>query len=227
MSLEKLEIEPQPPSQLSPIEVLFNPTSYSISKSVSWTPSAASASTPDSSETERNLNAPRREFSGGGSRTVTLELFFDVTEPIGDRKIDDVREKTQAIAALTRIERDTGEPPICALSWGGIPLEGQDIPFKGFVTNLVQNFLLFDRQGKPVRARLDVTFSEFIDRETDEKQTDPELTTHVVKRGDTLQGIAARVYRDPTRWRAIAAANRLDDPRHLEVGRSLSIPELS
>jgi nucleoid-associated protein YgaU len=113
------------------------------------------------------------------------------------------------------------------LSWGGIPLEGQDIPFKGFVTNLVQNFLLFDRQGKPVRARLDVTFSEFIDRETDEKQTDPELTTHVVKRGDTLQGIAARVYRDPTRWRAIAAANRLDDPRHLEVGRSLSIPELS
>jgi len=32
------------------------------------------------------------------------------------------------------------------------------------------------------------------------------------------------VYRDPTRWRLIAEANRLDDPRHLEPGWVLTIP---
>ena len=36
MKLEKLTIAPEPPSKLKEIEVLFNPTSYSISKSVGW-----------------------------------------------------------------------------------------------------------------------------------------------------------------------------------------------
>jgi len=225
----KLKIKPLPPSKLPEITVQFNPTAYSITKPVTWS-SQVSASTStatkgEQSTVQRNLNAPVLQFGGGGSRTLVLELFFDVTEPVEGKPVDDVRQLTNKIVKLTRIERDTNQPPICTVSWGN-PLDPPEFPFIGVVTNLVQNFTLFKSDGKPLRARLTVTFTEWIDREKDLKQTDPEQTTRLVKRGDTLSSLAAEVYGDPNLWRIIAQANNLDDPRHLKVSNPLIIPKL-
>jgi len=225
----KLTIKPLPPSKLPEITVQFNPTAYSITKPVTWsqssTDTSASTASTTQSATQRNLNAPVLQFGGGGSRTLVLELFFDVTEPVEGKPVDDVRQLTNKIVKLTRIERDTNQPPICTVSWGN-PLDPPEFPFIGVVTNLVQNFTLFKSDGKPLRARLTVTFTEWIDREKDLKQTDPEQTTRLVKRGDTLSSLAAEVYGDPNLWRIIAQANNLDDPRHLKVSNPLIIPKL-
>jgi nucleoid-associated protein YgaU len=75
-----------------------------------------------------------------------------------------------------------------------------------------------------LRATLTVTVTEFLDPALDQRQTDPEFTTRRLKRGDTLSAIAAETYRDPAQWRLIAEANNLNDPRHLDVGRTLTIP---
>ena len=219
------------PDRKKAVEVLFNPNSYSITKPVNW---KSTNSSPD-----RKLNAPKLEFGGGGSRVLTLELFFDVTEPVNGKPVDDVRKETSKIVKLTRIQpskdrasKDRGEPetpPVCEVSWGKFYPEGSDFdfPFTGVITNLVQRFTLFNSDGTPLRANLTVTFTEFLVPQTDKKKTDPELTTHVVMRGDTISSIAAQVYRNPTSWRTIAEANRLDDPRHLEIGQTLTIPSLS
>ncbi|NCR09337.1 MAG: LysM peptidoglycan-binding domain-containing protein [Microcystis aeruginosa LG13-11] len=237
MALEtptKLKIKPLPPSKLREITVQFNPTAYSITKPVTWSQQVSAGTSTDISKqiaVQRNLNAPVLQFGGGGSRILNLELFFDVTEPVMRQgqtvKIDDVRQLTNEIVKLTRIERDANpqQPPICELSWGN-PLDAPEFPFIGVVTNLVQNFTLFKSDGKPLRARLTVTFTEWIDREKDLKQTDPEQTTRLVKRGDTLSSLAAEVYGDPNLWRIIAQANNLDDPRHLKVSNPLIIPKL-
>jgi nucleoid-associated protein YgaU len=227
MTLEKLKIVPQPPSRLGEIEVLFNPTAYSISKSVTWNP-PENANGGEQSKTQRALNAPILTFGGGDSRQLTLELMFDVTEPINGRIIDDVRQETNKILALTRIERlEPPRPPTCLIFWGNSP-PNSDFPFKGVVSSLTQNFTLFKSNGKPVRANLAVTFTEFLDPQDDKRQTDPELTTRILKPGDTLSSVAAEVYRDPRRWRIIAEANRLDDPRNLQskIGQRLTIPKL-
>jgi peptidoglycan L-alanyl-D-glutamate endopeptidase CwlK len=50
------------------------------------------------------------------------------------------------------------------------------------------------------------------------------MQTYTVKRGDSLSRIAAVVYRDPNRWRLLAAANRISDPRLLMVGQILQLP---
>jgi hypothetical protein len=223
MALEKLRIKPLPPSQLEEIVVLFNPNSYSITKSVTW--SATPSSTERNAQTERKKNAPTLTFGGGGSRQLTLELFFDVTEPLDDVEIADVREKTNQVVALTRIERDLQRPPACEISWGNAPT-GSDFPFIGVVNQLTQRFTLFRPEGQPVRATLTVAFTEFLDPEKDQRETDPEFTTRLVKRGDSLSSIAAEIYRDPTLWRLIAEANDLDDPRHLPIGLRLSIPKV-
>jgi nucleoid-associated protein YgaU len=35
------------------------------------------------------------------------------------------------------------------------------------------------------------------------------------------------MYSDPALWRAIALANRLDDPRQLQIGQRLQIPKIT
>lgn len=220
MELAKLHIQPQPPSALAAFDVLFNPNTYSVTKTVTWTKQAQTAS--NLNETNRDLDAPPLVFGGGASRTISLQLFFDVTEG----PATDVRAETNKLVALTRIERDLGRPPVVTLSWGGAP-QGSDFPFVGVVTNLQQSFVLFRASGEPVRANLTVALTEYIDPEQNKRMTDPELATYVVKRGDSLSAIAARLYRDPTRWRVIATANGIDDPRSLPIGARMTIPKLS
>ena len=232
MTLAKLTITPRRPSKLEPFEVLFNPTSYSISKGVVWSPQGASSGETDGGKrrTKRELNAPLLTFGGGDSRRLTLRLFFDVTERVNvkGKPASDVRVLTNRFVDLTRIERlgKVLRPPVCDLTWGDITPENSDFPFTGVVTSLEQEFVLFDGSGRPLRAFLTAVFTEFLEPEKDQRKNDPEFTTRVVKRGDSLAGIAAESYGDPSMWRLIADANRLDDPRRLEIGSVLHIPKI-
>jgi tetratricopeptide (TPR) repeat protein len=56
----------------------------------------------------------------------------------------------------------------------------------------------------------------------------PAMQEYVVQRGDTLSSIAAKVYRDPNKWRVIYDANRsaLSSPESVKVGQTLLIPRL-
>ena len=231
MALAKLtirKVNPTDPSNPDGIKVLFNPNSYSIAKSVTWT---APRSSNDATQqaTNNTTNAPTLSFGGGGSRVLTLELFFDVTEMAGATPpVTDVRTLTNKLVALSLIDQQAKpipRPPTCEVSWGTQP-KGSDVPFVGVVSSLTQRFTLFRNTGEPIRATLTVVFTEFLDALADKRGTDPELTTRIVKRGDTLDGIAAEFYRDPSRWRIIAEANDLDDPRHLVIGATLRIPKV-
>jgi len=56
--------------------------------------------------------------------------------------------------------------------------------------------------------------------------TDATLQVYVFRQGDTITGIAHRFYGDWRLWRLIADRNALADPRQIEVGTALLIPEL-
>jgi nucleoid-associated protein YgaU len=243
--LAKLQITPhkQPPKTKDPknqskpliplldqiITVMFNPESYSISKSVTWGPPTPNGTDNKKEQTALKFNAPIIEFSGGASRQLSLELFFDVSDTKTGNP--DVRTETNKIVALTRItrgEQGNEEPPaICELSWGAPKEQQSDFPFLGVITSLTQKFTLFSSGGNPLRANLSITFLEFLDPERDTRKTDPELTSHLVRRGETLSTIALKVYGDQTQWRGIATVNRLSNPRDLEpwIGQRLIIPK--
>jgi nucleoid-associated protein YgaU len=224
MALEKLRIFPEPdskdPKRKTDFPVMFNPNTYTISKQVSWVQPKGRAKGGRGNDAK--ANAPTHTFGGGGARELALELFYDVTES-GDPNAD-VRDQTDLIVKLTRIRRDAkhARPPICRIEWGG---ETEDFPFVGTVSNLKQQFLLFGESGKPLRATLSVSFTEFLRLSDDQRKTDPELTTRVVRRGDTLASIAAEVYSDPAAWRVIAGANRIENPFDLVPGTKLTLPK--
>jgi nucleoid-associated protein YgaU len=49
--------------------------------------------------------------------------------------------------------------------------------------------------------------------------------THTMVEGDTLASVAYKEYRDPSRWRALAVINGIDDPMRVAPGTELMIPE--
>jgi Contractile injection system tube protein/LysM domain len=221
MALEKLIITPLsklgiPLFPLS-IKVLFNPNEYTISKSVAW----------GAGKKDRRFNASGLTFGGGDNRELTLKLFYDVTEANKGLLALDVRRETNKLVALTRINRYLERPPVVMVTWGIAPIFFSDFPFFGVITSLRQNFVLFSANGRPLRANVDVTLLEYLSPEMDKRQTDPELTTYRIKRGDRVANISAEMYGDPTQWRRIVEANGLDDPRNLDIGKVLSVPDIS
>jgi 5'-nucleotidase len=52
----------------------------------------------------------------------------------------------------------------------------------------------------------------------------PPVVTYTVKRGDTLWDLARTFYGDGRKWRRIAQANPICNPRRLQIGTVLRIP---
>lgn len=58
----------------------------------------------------------------------------------------------------------------------------------------------------------------------DEREDNKESLKHTVKAGDTLWDLADKHYGDGSRWKEIAGANGVTNPRALQIGKTLTIP---
>jgi LysM repeat protein len=189
------------------IKVMFNPEEYTVNKDNNF----ASQSIP-------GLSSPLLQFVNGNLRTLEMELFFDTLE-----KHTDVRDETKKVANLLTIDPTLHAPPVLQVTWGSLTLTC-------VLARVSQKFILFFPDGKPARARLTVTFNEFIDPEHEAKdvsrQTADFSKVHVVTEGETLSGIAGKLYDDPQNWRPIARWNDIADPLSMFPGQQLLIPSL-
>src|SRR5712692_6488530 len=102
------------------------------------------------------------------------------------------------------IDATTHAPPILLFTWASLS-------FTCVLARANQKFIMFLPDGKPVRARLQVTFNEFknVDLEAKEikRETADFSKLHVVGGGETLSSIAVQKYGNATLWRPIALAN--------------------
>jgi nucleoid-associated protein YgaU len=189
------------------IPVMFNPEEYSVNKDNN----IASMAVP-------GLSGPLIQFVNGNMRTLEMELFFDTTD---ERR--DVRTETEKIVKLLKIDSEWHAPPVLKVVWATLQLTC-------VLARVNQKFLKFLDDGRPVRARLTTSFSEYLDpvREAKEvnRQTADYSKVHVVIEGETLSAIAGKFYENPQLWRPIAISNEIDDPRSIFPGQSLRIPSL-
>jgi hypothetical protein len=213
MELEKARIKQLVPDGPE-IAVLFNPTEYRVSKSNQF----AEVAIP-------GLGAPMLQFGHGNAQTLSMQLFFDTYDPqstdIKYPKNQDVRLRTRRVTDLLKINGELHAPPIIQFSWG-------NFVFVGVMQQADVRFNLFLPSGVPVRATVDVTIKQYYDgrKETGMLQSANFAKQHTVLPGDTLAGIAAKLYDDPAKWRPIAIENNIDDPLTLEPGRVLIIPAI-
>jgi hypothetical protein len=114
------------------------------------------------------------------------------------------------------------EPPQVAFRWGVFE-------FVSYITNMTHKFTLFKKDGTPVRANVDVTFTQYTDVDDYSPQNPtsgggPIERVWQVVAGERLDTISAEVYQNAGKWRLIADHNHLRDPLALRPGMRLRIP---
>lgn len=193
----------------------FNPKEYTVATSATWT------RTP----TRGAQQAAKPEFVGTNPRSLQMELFFDDWDSTSGSVAADV----ETLLTLTNptqksLAANKPNPPIVAFHWGSTTF------FDAYLKSVSARFTLFRSDGAPLRAVVSVAFEEV---PQDAARQNPSSGGTAIQRtrtmvaGDSLQSIAFQEYGDPTVWRALATANRIDDPLRVAVGTSLLVPQPS
>lgn len=190
-----------------PVPVMFNPPEYQLVKTNQY----AEVGIP-------GLGSSLQQFVRGSAHTLTMDLFFDTT----DSGVD-VRVFTETVVRLTTIRAEEHKPPRLLFLWGSLA-------FPCVLESVTQRFDYFNAAGMPLRAKLTVTLRGFDLLESLLKSIPLESADRakwrVVRAGETLQGISAKEYDDPRKWRPIAEANNIDNPLLIQAGQGLIVPAL-
>lgn len=205
------------------VKCMFNPYEYTLSKT----------NTFKEQEAANGENSPPAEISKAGAQTLKLKLFFDTYSKRDsiygtETDVSRITDKLWKFMHVTEENQSDANKkkhvPLVAFHWGVFF-------FVSYITNMSQTFTLFTSQGIPVRARVDVTFTQYRDvddrRKLSQNPTSgggPINRVHTVIAGDRLDLIANNVYQDPTKWRLIARYNNLLHPADLQPGQRLAIP---
>jgi len=193
-----------------PLQCLFNPREYTITKSTNWTPQGNSQ------------GIPSVQYTGGAPRELSFEILLDDFE--GEREIQsDIDRLFRAMEATKPGPSAKLEPPQVTFTWGA------KLSFEAGLKSLSAQYVRFHPNGQPSRALLRLTLVEQASEVEGQNPTTralPARGVHTMRDGDTLQSIAFAAFGDPNAWRAIAEANGVDDPLAVRSGVRLTIPNL-
>ncbi len=196
-----------------------------------------------------NENRGGNQPSGGGaqyvgnqSSTLTVELLFDTTEPRGDSSDqapnNDVRAIVQAVSHFIKpVEANQQQsggnsanrvPSLISFEWG-------TFLFRGTVESMDETLDYFSEEGVPMRATVNLTIKnqdirfDFGPRGAASDALAPgndplpgSRPLQQARPGESLQQMAGRAGRSGD-WKAIAAANGIDDPLRLQAGALINM----
>ncbi len=201
------------------VPCMFNPAQLQLSRTNSW-----------SGDSRPGYGVPTLRYTGAGSGTLSLDLFFDTTAT-GTA----VTQHTGKILGLMDVDpslpgsdpaSNNVRPPYVTFHWGDLHA------FKAVITQLELTFTYFSSTGVPLRATMGLQLTQYEESRAFGPQNPTSGTprpqrVHRVQSGETLDRIAARYYGDATAWRRLAHANSIADPLALRPGTLLSIPRQS
>lgn len=185
---------------------------------------------------------PRRraltEWVGRDSISISFDFMIDELQSGKGQYVEARCRNLDRMAGIV-----SGEPPLCSLSSEPekmIPFGEAWAPhISWFIESLSWNpqATIVNRVGNRLRAAGTIIFTQFVDdnrlsaahrdkEKSGGKGRGSRKKTYTVKRGDTLSSIAARkdVYGDASQWKKIAKANKIRDPKKLNIGKVLKIP---
>ena len=193
--------------------VMVNPQDYSIKDAIKYS----------------DYNEPRsKKFDRYEASVLTIpKIFLDTTGSIPVEKwpfngsIDEMIKKLKSI--VYDYNGKNHEPSVVDILWGDLKVQGR-------LLSMATKFALFDKDGHPIRAEVNLSFAlfkTFKDLEAESNKSSPDLT-HVieVRAGDTLPNLCNKVYNDPSYYMQVARVNNLSDFCRLVPGTRLVFPPL-
>jgi Contractile injection system tube protein len=168
-----------------------------------------------------------------GSLAGSVKDFASHSAGLGG--FSDTSYVSKRIEALKKVVYDfnpnTHETPIVVVTWGDVP------PFRGRLADLQVTYTLFDPDGSPLRADIQLQFGEHQDAsqaaannpagKANVNVSSPDLThRRTIKETDTLTLLCENIYKDASFYWQVAQANNLTHFRELEVGSELFFPPI-
>jgi hypothetical protein len=192
---------------------MLNPDKLQWGRSIAYNEEAA----VDSS-------APSSKYNKTNSEKLSFELVIDCTGVVDNDRVDLPAEIKQLSKVIYDYNGNIHRPNYVIINWGG------GLAFKCVLTSFNLSYTFFKPDGTPLRAKVSLEFSSYIDLATlarKEKKASPDMTHRVsVVEGDSLPQIANRIYRSPEYYVQLAQFNGLDKFRRLRPGTVLTVPPL-
>ena len=193
--------------------VMVNPQDYSIKDAIKYS----------------DYNEPRsKRFDRYEASVLRIpKIFLDTTGSIPVEKWPFNGSIDEMIKMLKSIVYDYNgknhEPSVVDILWGDLNVQGR-------LLSMETKFALFDKDGHPIRAEVNLSFAlfkTFKDLQAEANKNSPDLT-HVieVKAGDTLPNLCNKVYNDPSYYMQVARVNKLSGFCRLVPGMRLVFPPL-
>lgn len=208
------------------IPVQFNPTEYSISRQVKYKSGkgVGEDATPDKMQsTGSNLAQLSVKFTldtstelPGYAVKAELKKYIDT-----DNELADI---CQDLSMLAKIYPDTHVQSEIAFSWGSME-------FVGYITSMTINYQMFNRNGKPVRAEVNLSIEgeeqDILTIIGSKPKQSPDRTKYrSLNQKDELWMLADEEYQDVSCWKEIARANGILNPRKVDYTKRLKVPSL-
>jgi hypothetical protein len=169
-----------------------------------------------------------KQFVGSGTSKLSVELLFDTTVDGSD-----VRKKTEQVAYFLQAKPQPNDPNNKRVP-PGISLEWGSFIFRGVVDSMEETLDYFSEEGVPLRATVGLSMSrqdiEFLFGTPGQARggagaapaAPGTVPLETARPGDSVLSLAARLGRSAD-WKAIAAANNIDDPLRLQAGAVLNL----
>jgi len=169
---------------------------------------------------------PARQFVGAGTTKLTLQLWFDVTQPMpeGEEAVNDVRKLTQKVAYFITPVQEGRQfvPPAVRFVWGSFQ-------FDGLMESIEENLEFFSPEGRPLRASMALSLTqqkitEFTIKEVESAAVPTPGTRPLTPApaNESLQSMADGQGKGGD-WQSIAAANNIENPRLLAPGQLIDM----
>jgi hypothetical protein len=217
VEIESFSSEPQAEKPGEGIEVQFNPESLRIAMA----------------NENRGGDQPggsSQQFVGSGTTKLTVELLFDTTV-----EGSDVRAKTKEIAYFVMPKEQADQnnkrtPPLVRFEWG-------TFIFEGVVNSMDETLDYFSEEGVPLRATVALNMSRdeivFLLRQPGQARgrgegasgggsTPGTVPLEKARLGESVQSMAG-LHGKSSAYKAIAAANKIDDLLRLPAGMMLDM----
>jgi hypothetical protein len=167
-----------------------------------------------------------QQFVGAGSTKLSLQLWFDASLDPRSSSSGDVRDLTSKVARFMQVKPSAKDPklfipPQVRFSWGSFE-------FDGIMESREETLEFFASDGRALRASLSISLSQqriapFRAAGANKAAAGSgagEEPLAPVASGSSVQQASASTGRD---WKQIAAANNIENPRHLAPGTRLNL----
>lgn len=170
--------------------------------------------------------APVPKFSASEPEEVSFKLTLDGTGVVPDAVGTTVADQINKLRDIAyTYSGEDHEPDAVQIDWGD-----ELKAFQGRLTSLDIDYTLFDPDGVPLRATMDLKFIEALTETQvalEANNQSPDLTHIVrVREGDTLPLLCERIYKDVSKYLEVARFNNLTSFRQLTPDTLLRFPPM-